>query len=171
MNPRSVLLGIALVATLAASWWAVVTDESGQDSSPSAAAPAIARGEIRQSDPRSGGAPGGLVVQREPWPAWGAALFEPLVMAAPPQPLSPAPMVSSQAGAPPLPFVYVGEIQDAAGRAVILTEGDEVHIVRARQRIGELYRVERITATEVEFTYLPLMQRQLIGTLNHDPYQ
>ncbi len=171
MNRRSLVLGIALAATLAASWWAVVTDDSPGDRVAGERSPVSAGGAIRHSESPSAMTSGGLAIQREAWPAWGAALFQPIIIAAPPQPISSVPFDSQPPSAPPLPFVYVGEIQEAGGRAVILTEGDEVHIVRARQRIGELYRVERITATEVEFTYLPLMQRQLIGILNHEQYQ
>lgn len=108
--------------------------------------------------------------QREPWPAWANVLFQPLPIERPPLQTS-QPSVQSAPTAPPLPFRYVGEIQDGGGRAVILTEGDDVHIVRARQRIGNLYRVERISATDVELTYLPLMQRQRIGTSSYEHYQ
>lgn len=171
MKPRSVVLGVALAATLAASWWAIRTDDPTPVASSREAAGARGRAEVRAPAPAAAPVSAdALRVQREPWPAWADKLFDPLPVSSPVAPL-PAPSAQPAAGAPPVPFRYVGEIQDGGGRAVILTEGDEVHIVRVRQRIGDRYRVERVSSTEVELTYLPLMQRQVILTSNHDQYK
>lgn len=170
MTPRSVVLGVALAATLAASWWAIRTDDAPVAVSTREAAAPRGRTDIRAPGPAAPPVSAdALRLQREPWPAWAANLFDPLPVSRPVASM-PAPSAQPASGAPPLSFRYVGEIQDGAGRAVILTEGDEVHIVRVRQRIGDRYRVERISANEVEFTYLPLMQRQVLVTSNHEQY-
>jgi hypothetical protein len=172
MRPRALVLGVALLATLAASWWAVlVEDEATTSLLPQAPRPAPSGRASGPSAEEDSGAAGvdALRVRREAWPAWAAGILQPMSFTAPAPP--PAPLAVSEPSAPPLPFRYVGAIEEGGERAVILTEDDAVHIVRARERIGERYRIERISATAIEFTYLPLMQRQRLGTSRHEQYQ
>jgi hypothetical protein len=61
--------------------------------------------------------------------------------------------------APPLPFRYLGKMLDEGKLSVFLANGDESLSVSAGQRIGE-YRVDKVTESEVVFTYLPLKQKQ-----------
>lgn len=86
----------------------------------------------------------------------------PVVEAPPPPP--PPPM------APTLPFTVVGGISGqriSDGRPIaFLRANDEVVVVRPGDTIGNAYRVESLTVEKIEFTYLPLMQRQ---TLNMKP--
>jgi hypothetical protein len=70
-----------------------------------------------------------------------------------------APGRPAKAEAPPLPFRYVGKMQDGDKLAVFLTQGEESHIAHAGDRIGE-YRVDKITDGEIRFTYLPLKTKQ-----------
>ncbi|MDB5870672.1 MAG: hypothetical protein JWQ07_114 [Ramlibacter sp.] len=69
--------------------------------------------------------------------------------------------------APPLPFVAVGSIAGAdvtGGQPVaFIRQQDNLLLVRAGESIGTLYRVESISAEKIEFTYLPLMQRQALA--------
>jgi len=167
MSRRSVILGIALLATLAASWWAVLVEDDTVPMSPVSAPPsATARSD---ATPDVGAGVDFLRGARPAWPAWAGGILTPMSFAPPPPPPTPVAMITPSP--PPLPFRYVGEIEESGERAVILLEGEDVHIVRARQRIGEHYRVERISTTEIELTYLPLMQRQLIGTSTYEQYQ
>lgn len=75
-----------------------------------------------------------------------------------PAPPPPAPT------APPLPFVAMGSLNGAevtGGQPVaFLQQQDQLLVVRAGQPVGNNYRVESITSQRIEFTYLPLMQRQ-----------
>ncbi len=66
--------------------------------------------------------------------------------------------------APPLPFTFIGSIERGGRRTVMLMEGEQLHLVGVRERIGERYRVERVTPTQIEFTYLPMQQRQVLET-------
>ncbi|HYX66327.1 MAG TPA: hypothetical protein VE935_19075 [Burkholderiales bacterium] len=61
--------------------------------------------------------------------------------------------------APPLPFRYLGKMIEDGKLAVFLARGDESLSVHAGQKIGE-YRVDRVTDSEVVFTYLPLKTKQ-----------
>jgi hypothetical protein len=75
-----------------------------------------------------------------------------------PPPPAPAPV------APPLPFVVIGSLvgADIAGgqRVAFLQQQDQLLVVRAGESLGANYRVESISAQSIEFTYLPLKQRQ-----------
>jgi hypothetical protein len=82
---------------------------------------------------------------------------------APPSP--PAPTSQPQAPiAPPLPFVAIGSIvgSDLAGGQPIafLQAQGQLLVVKAGDAAGPNYRVESISGRRVEFTYLPLGQRQ-----------
>jgi len=83
------------------------------------------------------------------------------VVAPPPPPPPPAPT------APPLPFVAIGSIEGpdatAGQKIAFLQQQDTLLVVRKGEAIGPLYRVEDISADRVEFTYLPLNQRQWLS--------
>ena len=70
-----------------------------------------------------------------------------------------APKAPQKPVAPPLPFRYLGKMLDGGKLAVFVARGDESLAVSAGQRIGE-YRVDKVTDSEVVFTYLPLKTKQ-----------
>jgi Tfp pilus assembly protein PilP len=81
-----------------------------------------------------------------------------------PRNFSPVVPAQTQAAAakptvPPLPFRYIGKMQDGDKLAVFLMNGNDSLAVAAGERIGE-YRVEKITDAEIVFTYLPLKTKQ-----------
>lgn len=78
----------------------------------------------------------------------------------PPQPKPPAP----QPSAPPLPFTYLGKYEDGATRLIILVKGDRMYTVAEGDVIEDTYRVERVMASRVELTYLPLETPQFLAT-------
>lgn len=81
--------------------------------------------------------------------------------AATPAPEPPPPM------APPLPFTAIGSIEGpdvTSGQLLaFLQQQDKLLVVRKGETIGQLYRVEAVTPDKVEFTYLPLNQRQTLA--------
>lgn len=160
MTRRQLALVSLLLATLAATWWASTIDESASDPAavPSARAPRVTHAvEVRagRAQPADGTVPR---IERSAWPLSAATVMEPpTVRAAGPSVVPPSP-----AGPPPLPFVFVGAIEDGGRRTAILMEGPQVLLVEARQRIDTRYRVERVSATNIEFTYLPLEQKQVL---------
>ena len=83
--------------------------------------------------------------------------------AKPPEPVAPAPPPV----APPLPFVAVGSVEGAEltnGRPVaFIRQQDQLLVVHAGDTIKQTYRVDSITTQRIEFTYLPLMQRQTLA--------
>lgn len=72
----------------------------------------------------------------------------------------PAPPVAPTA--PPLPFSFVGLLEQQAKPTVFLAKGENLLLVSAGDVIDETYRVEVINANEIVFTYVPLKQKQSI---------
>lgn len=83
-----------------------------------------------------------------------------------PRDFGPAPARAAAAAprpeVPPLPFAYVGKVIEDGKQEVYVMRGDELITVARGQKIGNEYRVERITPTGITFTYLPLKTRQTL---------
>lgn len=107
--------------------------------------------------------------------------FAPLVPVVPPAPPAPpvappvvakptpaappvAPTPPAAPTAPPLPFTVMGGISGqriADGQPVVfLRLRDDVVVARAGDEIEKTYRVEAVLPDRIEFTYIPLKQRQ-----------
>ena len=167
MNTRQWTLVGALGLTLAATWWAAQVEDDGVvegdvaavvEPAPRAQSPAAAAQRPRVQAAASSSE---LAIIREPWPADAATLLQP-PFAAQAQ-LRAAPTVATPT-APPLPFTFIGSIERGGRRTVMLMEGDQLHLVGVRGRIDDRYRVERVTPTQIEFTYLPMQLRQVLET-------
>lgn len=153
---RRILGGVALVGALAS----VVAGRERPTLELAPAAPASAG-----ATPAQAGAPFGLDLGKL---ALRSEHGDEQKAAPPVDPFAPrsfSPMVAPQAGAPakpvapPLPFRYLGKMIEDGKLAVFLARGDESLSVKAGQTIGE-YRVEKVTDSEVVFTYLPLKTKQ-----------
>jgi hypothetical protein len=74
---------------------------------------------------------------------------------------------SVAATAPPLPFSVAGVIEGSrvAGgqRVAFLRQSDEVVVVRTGDSVGSNYRIDSISAVNIELTYLPLNLRQTLS--------
>lgn len=90
----------------------------------------------------------------------------------PPPPPPPQPKVAQEAPpptAPPLPFRYMGRMQEEDGQAMVyLTQGTRAYSVSQGDTIDGTYRVESISPAQVTLVYLPLniRQRLNIGGVN-----
>lgn len=77
------------------------------------------------------------------------------------------PPPSVAATAPPLPFSVAGVIEGSriAGgqRVAFLRQRDEVVVVRTGDSVGSNYRIDSISAVNIELTYLPLNLRQTLS--------
>jgi hypothetical protein len=92
-----------------------------------------------------------------PGTAPGADPFAPKSFAPPPaQQQAAAP---AKPEAPALPFRYLGKLIEDGKLSVFLANGAESITARAGERIGD-YRVDKVTESEVLFTYLPLKTKQ-----------
>jgi hypothetical protein len=64
--------------------------------------------------------------------------------------------------APPLPFQYIGKVIENGKLEVYVTHGEELLSLARGQKIGGEYRVDKVTASSVTFTYLPLKMKQTL---------
>lgn len=77
----------------------------------------------------------------------------------PPPPPVPAPAPS----APPLPFTFMGKMQEAGGKLTIyLSDRNRVHLVSGGEIIDDTYRVDGIENGKLALTYLPLQIKQYV---------
>lgn len=170
MKPRRLLLAAALAVTLVLTGWVatrdgdeagdvVVATDKGRRDDRSAVRPRSA-GEAARSASAGAGRFDRLADGRAPWPDLADSFarvvdFSP----APPPPLSttlrrPPPAV------PPLPFAFVGAMRDADGDAVFLLDAGQVRMMRVGDKLAGGYRLDAITPSALEFTYLPLDTKQ-----------
>lgn len=183
-SQRNVLLIGALGLTLAATWYAAGLEEgdgaAGDDllARPQAAGPRSS-GVVREAPPPPSAASPQPTVAAAPPAAQGSAqrltagsadLFAVRSWQPPPPP---PPPVAAEAPppppvAPPLPFRYLGRMEDGPQITVFLSEGAQnVRVVRQGDQTGN-YRIDEITPQGMRLTYLPLQQPQqlLFGSPN-----
>jgi hypothetical protein len=77
----------------------------------------------------------------------------------------PAPVVLPVAVAPPLPYTYMGKMQESSGQLIIyLVRGDKPYIVKEGDVLDDAYRVEKVEAGRITFTYMPMAATQVLQT-------
>jgi hypothetical protein len=64
---------------------------------------------------------------------------------------------------PPLPFTYLGQVEDDGKLAVFLAQGSENISAAQGQVINQTYRVDQIGENMVVFTYLPSGAQQFLS--------
>ncbi|SFI02037.1 hypothetical protein SAMN04515618_1087 [Collimonas sp. OK307] len=78
----------------------------------------------------------------------------------PPKELPPPPPPPPTA--PPMPFNFVGLLQDQAKPTAFLAKDDQLLLVTTGDTVEGIYRIDSVSAKEIVLTYLPLNQRQSI---------
>ena len=166
---RRLVLGVALCMTLAAVFW-VSQGEEGEDGKEGGSAPdvsgAAASAGPRQRPAREASADGASLqlgklarrAQAEP----NQDAFAGRSWVAPPPPVAEGPPPAPSA--PPLPFTYIGKLQEGeTGPVTIyLTQGEQAYSVKKGDVIDKTYRVESITSAHIVLTYLPLRIKQTL---------
>ena len=77
----------------------------------------------------------------------------------------PPPKVGKPAApaAPPLPFSYMGKLQEESGRLIIyLAKGDQAYAVSQGDVIENTYRIDAVEAKQIVITYLPMAIKQTL---------
>lgn len=91
-----------------------------------------------------------------------------VIVPPPPKPVPPPPPVEPPPPppptAPPLPYAFMGKFEQGDTLVVILTRGNRVLTASAGETLENVYRIERIEASKVTFTYLPLGTLQSLST-------
>jgi hypothetical protein len=88
----------------------------------------------------------------------------------PPPPVAVEPPPPPPPTAPPLPFTAVGAIQGKkignGQQQAFIQHGDALTVIQKGDTVAGSYRVDNITTDRVEFTYLPLGQKQSLLLLD-----
>jgi hypothetical protein len=170
---RAALLILALGATLVAVRWADSLPDAA-DASAGAKGDAKARVRVQSRAATQSSALDLQQLQRAPQQEpesdpFGTRDFRP---PPPPKPktipgatttamLPPPPPPPPQA--PPLPFVYMGRLNEDQSTTVFLTAGDRNLVVKPGDVIDNTYKLEQVTESAVVLTYLPMNQRQTLA--------
>jgi len=64
--------------------------------------------------------------------------------------------------APALPFRYMGKVIEDGKTEILLLRGDEHFAVKAGQKVDAEYRLDKVTASALTFTYLPMKTKQTL---------
>lgn len=169
---RHLLLGLLLFATVAAAAWVKQKDEAlSQEIVTASRSIRIAAPDRASTDSRADEYLPVLALdklgRKEPDEdtAIDTDLFEAMSWYVPPPPPVVAPKVQlppPPPTAPPLPFTYMGEMEDGGRLMVYLAKGERAYSVAAGETIEGTYRIESIDGGQVVFTYLPLSIKQTL---------
>jgi hypothetical protein len=70
--------------------------------------------------------------------------------------------VQAKPEAPALPFRYMGKVVEDGKTEILLLRGDEHFAVAAGQKIDSEYRLDKVTASALTITYLPMKTKQTL---------
>ncbi|MBC7663117.1 MAG: hypothetical protein H7276_04840 [Caulobacter sp.] len=154
-------LGLAVVATLAATVWAATQDDASPED-----ANVPSRAATTRTPPRTASTPTALA---QAWPdppaiaerpSWRDALPQGVAAwgPAPPPPVAPPPARAAAASAPPqppeFPYTLIGRIDDGQPWAM-LSNRERSFGAKASDVIDDVWRVDAIDASGVTLTWLP----------------
>lgn len=175
------LLGLALLATIIAAWFAPPAGTAGvalsehargaairADASPQAVANQVVNASARTASPASVEVLS--IRQREiddeddeqDARLFATTQWSPPARKAPVAGISPAATAPASPQAPPLPFRVLGRYEEAGQAIVFLQYNDQNLVVRVGDTIAEQYKVEGLHGTTLSLRYLPLNQEQTL---------
>lgn len=165
LSRTTIFLGLMLTGTLAAAAWVSQDDEAGGD----AVAPAVERALNNGGRGHQANLPVlelGRLARTEPGEP-GQDPFASKTWYVPPPPPAPEKKVQEvvRPMAPPLPFSYMGRMVEEDGHVVVyLAQGSRALSVSAGDTIDGSYRVDKVSASQLTLTYLPLDIKQSLNT-------
>lgn len=62
--------------------------------------------------------------------------------------------------APPVPFIYLGRLQDENNELIFLKMGDKNYAIKTGDIIDNIYKVIDINSDKIKFIYIPLNENQ-----------
>lgn len=165
---------LVLSAMLAASVAAAMHVSDGDAPTPAAAQ--RARGTASSPPRNAAQAPAMEAIQAlrqdRPARAYGEMAHDPFAPKqwSAPVPIAPVPVAPTEfvgplpkPSPPPLPFSYMGRMQEEGGKwTIYLARGDAAYSVTPGEVLDGKYRVESLTDSQIEFTYLPLSEKQIL---------
>lgn len=169
---RKIIIAGALIATVAASFIDLPGANDGAPSQPRSAlvprAQATASAStVRQAQVQTPESAPPQEPLRAPFEAPVVNLFAPHHWQPPALSATQAPPPSPPPSAPPLPFRYLGKTLEQGAITVFVSHGTGTLVLHGGDVLAD-YRVDSITPTEMNLTYLPLNepQRLLFGSAN-----
>jgi hypothetical protein len=160
---RWAVLLSALAATLAAIWYPV--EEQGQADSIARPAKRPKRTDVSALAQHGELAPmgqGDEAHEDDPFaPRGWTAPPPPVVQQAVVVPIQPAAPLAPP-GPPPLPFQFVGRMNDEGQQVVYLSRGDQALVARQGDTLEGTYKVVSIDAQRIEFEHLPTGEKQVM---------
>ena len=78
------------------------------------------------------------------------------------QPVNLNPVVQAPS-VPPMPFQFIGRMDDRVDLQVFLQNGEKIYVVRKGDVIDDTWRIEGISDRELSFVYLPLHVSQTLS--------
>lgn len=162
LSRNTCLMGM-LAVTLAATWYAAGIDEPedlltepGDRTAVADArgptAPALSVAPVTAAGPAAPPAPSALRLSPR-----GQDLFAVRSWQPPPPVAAPGPVMKPVA--PPLPFRYLGRLEEDDQVAVFVSDGTATRVLRQGETVSN-YRVEEINAQGMRLVYLPLNETQ-----------
>lgn len=77
-------------------------------------------------------------------------------------PQAASPQAPAAPTVPQLPFRYLGKAIEDGKLTVFLMKGNDSYAVHSKQALDDEYRVDKVTETQVVFTYLPMKTKQVL---------
>jgi len=164
MRPRQLVLGGALLGTLAATAWVATRPEEVAEA---ATAVPVRRPPVAASSPSTATSAPAV---REPWAEAGPAQLAAWQLPPPPPP-PPAPPPAAPAPppppvAPPMPYQMIGRVVEGDGakavEVALLAGPNKALSVKRGDVIDGQWRVEQVTASGASLTWLPAKLPQTI---------
>lgn len=166
MNSKRAAGWVAFLGVAAALTWLPEYFKQAEDSDVDVVAVATpAQGKQRGALPA--GQPAAPVAIKDLSPAgdlfaarsWKAA---PTLASVTEQPVNVAPVVQVPT-APPMPFQFIGRMDDRTDLQVFLQSGEKIYVVRKGDVIDETWKIEGISDLELSLVYLPLHLSQTLS--------
>jgi len=76
--------------------------------------------------------------------------------------LVPVQMPSPESTTPSLPFAFIGRMVDGNDVTLFLSQNDRQYAVKEKDILDNIYRVDKISESEVVLTYLPTNTQQIL---------
>ena len=81
---------------------------------------------------------------------------------APPPPPAPPPEAAPAPVAPPFPYEYMGKLLEDGVLTAFFMQGNRVLSLKAGDTVDSVYRVDHMTGEQMNLTFLPLKQAQVV---------
>jgi hypothetical protein len=164
MNNKRVVGWVAFLGVAAALTWLPEYFKQFDDSDVEVAAVAMPAKGKASFTAKSSAAPapikdlspaGDLFAAR----SWKAA---PTLASVTEKPVNVAPVVQAPT-APPMPFQFIGRMDDRTDLQVFLQNGEKIYVVRKGDVIDDTWKIEGISDLELSLVYLPLHLSQTLS--------